>query len=215
MIAAGAIAVGRLQGHHALAHGGHLRPLVVVDDRGDDVAAEGRANLQQQVLVLHLGLGVGHVADVQIGAVGRQAGPQRRGDAGGQIAAHRRGADDDDLRPVLLDQRRQHPGVRQRLIVGQPRMLGQVDAVDAVGDKPLGQRARRRRPAIPRRRATPSRSARSRALPQSSKRHVAERTVFLFGEDPDFALAVWFCHSYSWSVVGAGRPEGRPPSAES
>ena len=49
------VAIGRRpSGHHALADRGHLRPLVVVDDRGDDVAAEGRANLQEQVLVQRL-----------------------------------------------------------------------------------------------------------------------------------------------------------------
>ena len=45
------VAVRLAHAHHALADGGHLRPAVVVDDRGDDVAAERRADLEQQVLV--------------------------------------------------------------------------------------------------------------------------------------------------------------------
>ena len=199
--AARAVVGRRLQGHHALAHGGHLRPLVVVDDRGDDVAAEGRANLQQQILVLDLGLRVGDVADVQVGAVGRQAGPQRRGHARRQVAAHRRGADDHDLRPVLLDQRGEHLGVGQGLVVGQPRMVGQIDGVDALGDQSLGQRAdagaRQHGAGL---HAQPI--GQFAGLAAEFQRHVVQRAVFLFGEHPDFALAVRFDHSQGSGIRG-------------
>ena len=69
--------IGRFQGHHALADRGHLRPLVEIYDRGDDIPAEGRADLQEQIFVLHLGLRVHNVADFQIGAIGGHARPKR------------------------------------------------------------------------------------------------------------------------------------------
>ena len=144
--------------------------------------------------MLDLGLRIGDVADVQIGAVGRQAGAQRRGHARRQIAADGRRADDANLRPVLLDQRRQHLGIGQRLIMGQPRMIGQVDVVDALRDQSLGQRANA---------GARQHGARLHAQPVGQfaglaaklQRHVVQRAVFLFREYPDFALAIRFGHS--------------------
>ena len=99
-----------------------------------------------------------------------------------------------DLRPVLLDQRGEHLGVGQRLIVGQPRMVGQIHAVDALGDQPLGQRAdagpRQHRAGLD---AQPV--GQFAGLAAEFQRHVVQRAVFLFGEHPDFALAVRFGHS--------------------
>ena len=137
-ISPGAGQVGLAQRHHALADGGHLRPAVVVDDRGDDVAAEGGADLQQQVLVRPLGLRVGDVADVQVGAIGRHARLDRRGHARGQVAAHRRRPVEHDLRAVLLDERAEHAGVGVGLEMGQPGVVGRVDRVDALGDQLAG-----------------------------------------------------------------------------
>ena len=45
-----------------------------------------------------------------------------------------------DLRPVLLDQRDEHPGVGQGLVVRQPGMVDQIHRVDPVGDQSLRQR---------------------------------------------------------------------------
>ena len=101
--------------------------------------------------------------------------------------------DDAHLRPVLLDQRCQHFGVGQRLIVGQPRMIDHVDAVDALGNQPLGQRANARpRQHGPGLDAQPV--GQFAGPPAKLQRHVVERTVFLFGEDPNFALAIRFGH---------------------
>ena len=181
------------QRHHALADGGHLRPAVVVDDRGDDVAAEGRADLQQQVRVDLLGRGVGDVADVQVGAVGGHAGLDRRGDARGQVAAQGRGPVQHDLRPVLLDQRAEHAGVGAGLEMGQPRVVGRVDRVDALGDEPLGHVldvvAGQHRAGL---HAQPV--GQIRGLAAELQRHVVQRAVFLFGEDPNFALSIRFYH---------------------
>ncbi len=88
-------------------------------------------------------LAFGSVTSLMSRSVQSAVRPERSDEAtrGARSRPIGRGADDDDLRPVLLDQRREHLGVRQRLIVGQPRMVGQVHAVDAVGDQLLGQRA--------------------------------------------------------------------------
>ena len=144
--------------------------------------------------MLHLGLRIGDVADFQVGAVGRQAGAERRGHPRRQVAADGRRADDANLRPVLLDQRRQHLGIGQRLIVGKPRMVDHVDVVDALGDQPLGQRADAR----PRQHgagldAQPVGQFAGTAA--KLQRHVVQRAIFLFGEHPDFALAIRFGHS--------------------
>ena len=90
--------------HDALAHGGHLRQHVRAHDGGDDVAAQGRADLQQLLLVEAAGGFVG--ADLEVGAIGGQPGLERRGDARGQVAAQGRGAVEHDLRLPLADQRR-------------------------------------------------------------------------------------------------------------
>ena len=90
--------------HHAFAHGGHLRPAVVVDDRGDDVAAEGRADLQQQVLVDFLGLG-GRCSRRSAGRCSRRSartsGRSATRGARSRPSASRR---NHDLRLVLADQ---------------------------------------------------------------------------------------------------------------
>ena len=75
--------------------------------------------------------------------------------------------------------------------MGQPRMVGQIDVVDAVGDQPLGQRADARA-----RQHGAGLDAQAvgqlAGLAAEFQRHVVQRTVFLFGKDPDFALAVRF-----------------------
>ena len=73
-------------------------------------------------------------------------------------------------------------------------MVGQVDAVDALGDQPLGQRA----DAGPRQhgaRLDAQPVGQFAGLAAEFQRHVVQRAVFLFGEHPDFALAVRFSHS--------------------
>ena len=66
-----------------------------------------------------------------------------------------------------------------------------------------------RRPAAPRPSCTPRRSASSRALPHNSNATSCSDSVFLFGEDPDFALTIRFDHVFSFAVrkVGACRSE--------
>ena len=118
--------------------------MVGIDDRGDDVAAEGGTNLVEQVLIVGLGLGIGVVADHELRAVGRQTAVQRRRHARREITAHGRRTEQGDLRLLLPDQAAQHRRMGQRaerredLVVGHPDRVGAVfgqlllDAGDAV-----------------------------------------------------------------------------------
>ena len=65
--------------HHAFADGSHLRAVFRVDDRSDDVAAEGRTDLVEKILVRLADFLVLVVADLQCGAVGRQTALEGRG----------------------------------------------------------------------------------------------------------------------------------------
>ena len=108
--------IGRGHDHHAFANGRHLRPTFGVDDGGDDAAAEGRSNLQQEVLVILLGHRVGVVANLQIGAVGGQATLGGAGHGRGQITAQRRRAIEHNLWAMLGDQAAHHVAVGGGLI---------------------------------------------------------------------------------------------------
>ena len=105
---------GVLLAHDALADGGHLRTVVGVDDRGDDVSAERRADLIEEVLILRTRLGVLVVADFELRAVGRKTAVQGRRYAGCEVAAHGRGAEQRDLGLLLPDQTAQDRRVGQR-----------------------------------------------------------------------------------------------------
>ena len=127
-------AIGDRHAHHALADRRHLGPGVRIDDRGDEVAAEGRPDLVQQVLVRPvLALDV-VVADLEIRAVGGEPAAQGARDARREVAAVGRAADEEDLRlpPAGLGDR--DPGVRQGAVLGQLGMIRQQDAVGAVAD---------------------------------------------------------------------------------
>ena len=79
-----ALGLALVQGflHHARAHGGHLRPVVGVDDGGHDVAAKGGSYLIEQVLVVLACLHVVIVAYLELSAVGSEdddtRGPRSR-----------------------------------------------------------------------------------------------------------------------------------------
>ena len=88
--------------------------MVGVDDRGDDVAAERRADLIEEVLILRTRLGVLVVADFELRAVGRKTAVQGRRYAGCEVAAHGRGAEQRDLGLLLPDQTAQDRRVGQR-----------------------------------------------------------------------------------------------------
>ena len=129
---AGARFGGELLAHHALADRRHLGTVVGVDDRGDDVAAEGGTDLIKKVLVLLARLGVLVVADLQLRAVGRQAAVQRRRYAGCEVAAHGRSAEECDLGFLLFDQPAQHGRMGQRAERGEEFVIGGPHRVGAV-----------------------------------------------------------------------------------
>jgi len=70
---------------------------VRVHDRRDEVAAEGRADLEEQILVGLVFLLDVVVADLEVRAVGGEAAAQGAGDARRKVAAVGRATDQEDL----------------------------------------------------------------------------------------------------------------------
>ena len=97
--------------HHARTHRGHLRAVLRIDDRGDDVATEGGTNLIEESIIVLSGLAVVEVADLQFGTVGGQSARQRRRHARSQVASDDRGAHQGDLRLLLLEEVDQDVGM--------------------------------------------------------------------------------------------------------
>ena len=69
--------------------------MVRVDDGRDEIAAEGRANLEEEVpedlpILLRI-----EIADLKIGAVGSQAGANGARHTGGEVAPHGGGAEEE------------------------------------------------------------------------------------------------------------------------
>ena len=104
--------------------GGHLGPPFRGDDLGDEVAAEGGGCLDQEPLRV----------DVQTDAVGGQARPQALGHARGELPAEGRRPDQDHIGFFPLRQPLHQQRVGLHAVGSQPRMVGQVDLVGAVGD---------------------------------------------------------------------------------
>ena len=108
--------VGFAAAHHALAYAGHLRASLGVDNGGNDVAAKGGADLVEQILI-HLILFLQRViANLQIGAVSRQADAGGAGNARRQVTPHRRSADQENVGLVLPHQVGCHAAVGQRAV---------------------------------------------------------------------------------------------------
>lgn len=127
--------LGDLFFHHALAYGSHLRTAVRVDDRCDDVAAESRTNLVEQVFIDFAALVIGVRADFEARTVGRQAAVQCRRNTGTQIAAHRRSAEQCDLRLFFFENAADDCGVGQGPVRAEALGISDMDRVGTV----LGQ----------------------------------------------------------------------------
>ena len=127
--------LGDLFFHHALAYGSHLRTAVRVDDRCDDVAAESRTNLVEQVFIDFAALVIGVRADFEARTVGRQAAVQCRRNTGTQIAAHRRSAEQCDLRLFFFENAADDCGVGQGPVRVEALGISDMDRVGTV----LGQ----------------------------------------------------------------------------
>ena len=104
--------------------GGHLGTAFRGDDLGDEVAAERGGGLHEEPFVV----------DVQADAVGGEARPEALGNPRGKLPAEGGGADQDDLRVLPLRQSRHEMRVGFHAVAGQPRIVGKVDLVGAVGN---------------------------------------------------------------------------------
>ena len=145
----GAGFVKRLGLHNAGAHGGHLRTEARADDGGHQVAAEGRAGHLE--VGVFLKLGVVHIdvrgfaqevlvlldIDIEVGAVGGQAGVQAGRAARAKVAAEVGRADEDDLGLFVHDEIAQGLGVAVGGVVLQQRAVDVKDAVGAVAAEGL------------------------------------------------------------------------------
>ena len=118
--------------HHAFADGSHLRTVFRVDDRSDDVAAEGRTDLVEKVFVRFADLLVLVVADLQCSAIGRQTALEGRGYARTEVAAYHGGTHQADLGFFLLEQVDQSRGVGQRSVRSQSLAVEHVQDVHSV-----------------------------------------------------------------------------------
>jgi hypothetical protein len=185
--------------HHAFAHRRHLRPAVIVDNGRDDVAAERRTNLQQQVVVHFAGLFDLVAADLQVRAVGGQPRLDRTGHARRQVAS--------GVAPnsTICGRRRKHLGVGSGLVRRKQAVVGQVDGVGPVGDQGgagVVDLVSRMSTAPS---GTPRRSASSRALPSSSSEISAGPVPVELGHHPDVSLAIdtsiMAPHPMVWSVM--------------
>ena len=132
-------------GEHARTHRRHLRQRVLRDDGRHDIAAQGRAGLEQYRRLARV------VADVELRAVGGQAGGGRVGHSRGKFATQRRGAKEHDLRFVLLDKVPHDGAERNGVVRRQFRIVGEIDSVGAEGDGALRQPLARRCRSAPRR----------------------------------------------------------------
>ena len=173
--------------HDALAHGRHLRPVAGVDDCRDDVAAERRTDLKEDVIESLLRLRVRILADLEIGAVGGEAAAQFGGHGRREVAPHVRRAKYHNLRRTFLDHGNERMAIRLTAENLESRIFDEVDLVGASFKKRLRERLdaiahqnRCQRNAKPVRKFT--------SLAEEFARDVAQNSVFLFGEYPDFAL---------------------------
>ncbi len=118
-------ALGRF--HYLRAHRGHLRSPVGADDGGHDIAAKGRAGLQQQAFVV----------DIELGTVGGQAGAEGGRYPRNEGAADGGGAGEQDLRLVPVDQFHHSLGISVVAEVGECGVVHHINRVGAVGNELL------------------------------------------------------------------------------
>ena len=126
------VVVQHLLLHHATPHSCHLRPVVGVDNRCNDVSTESRANLVQQLIVMLACFLVVIVANLQLGAVGGKAAGKRRRHARSQIATDNRCAHQADLRFLLFEEVHEDVGMWCRRVGKQALGIKDEEFIYAV-----------------------------------------------------------------------------------
>src|SRR5206468_913319 len=108
-------------------HRSHLRTVLLAEDVGQALPAEARPDHVEVALRI----------DVELDAVGRQAGLEDCVKAASEVPSVLRRAIEDDLRFVAPDQLRHHLGVRPRTVNLEDRIVDDDHAVQAVADRML------------------------------------------------------------------------------
>ena len=90
--------------HDARADGSHLRTVVGIDDRSDDIASESWADLIEKVLVGLAALVVCVRTDLKLGTVGGEAAGQRGRDPWAEVTTDDGRTHQADLGLLLLEQ---------------------------------------------------------------------------------------------------------------
>ena len=93
----GVILVEHLGFHHSGTHRGHLRAVIGVDDRGNDVSTKGRTDLIEEIFVTLLVLFVLIISDFQSGAIGSEPACKRGTDTRAEVTTDRRRTHQTDL----------------------------------------------------------------------------------------------------------------------
>ena len=184
---AGPLVLRRTDRHHTLPHRGHLRSMLRIYDRREDVPAEGRTNLIQHLPVHLLRPRFLVISDSQIRTVRGQPGPQMRRYPRRQVPSDRRGSEEHDLRTMFPYQLHDDPRVRQCGIGLQVLMIYQVHDVASVRD----QLSRDISNSMPQYEGRHLRSQRSRQLPrlgQQFQGYLGQLALLLFRKDPHIAV---------------------------
>ncbi len=117
--------------HDARADGAHLRAVVLAEDGGHEVAAEGGTGHAELMGLV--------VADFQLGGIGSEAGAVAGADTGTEVAADGGGANEHDAGLLALDDGGDGLGVRLGHVVLQQVVVDHHDFVGTVLDEGLGE----------------------------------------------------------------------------
>ncbi len=124
--------------HHSLAHGGHLRTVVGIDDPGHNVATKCRTYLVEQILINLARFLFFVISDLQRSTIGCKSAAQCRRNTGAQVTANDGSTHQADLRLFFFKQLHQDGGVRQGHIGRQTFVMEDVQHIHAVRENLLG-----------------------------------------------------------------------------
>ena len=184
--------------HDPFADGHHLRIVPGVDDRRNDVAAEGRADLHELVGVALVVLLIFEVVNPQLRAVGSETAEFLGGDARRKFAPLERGAEEKDVRLVFTDQIHDDLRVRKNRKRLEPRIFRKIDGVAAVAvegiDALFELVAEQERFGL-----DAQLSGEFTAFADQFKAHIGDLAAFLFDKNPD--VTNFFSHDDAYPRV--------------